>query len=42
MLIAEDKVEVIRTFFDRYTHTNNGVTGVAKHFNSHGYTKKLR
>lgn len=42
MLIAEDEVEVIRTIFDRYIHTNDGVSGVAKYLNSHGYTKKLR
>lgn len=42
MLIAEDEVEVIRVIFDRYIHTNNGVSGVAKYLNSHGYTKKLR
>ena len=42
MLIAEDEVDVIRTIYDRYIHTNDGVSGVAKHLNSHGYTKKLR
>ena len=42
MLIAEDEVEVICTIFDRYIHTNDGVSGVAKYLNSHGYTKKLR
>ena len=42
MLIAEDEVEVIRAIFDRYIHTNDGVSGVAKYLNSHGYTKKLR
>ena len=42
MLIAEDEVEVIRVIFDRYIHTNDGVSGVAKYLNSHGYTKKLR
>ena len=42
MLIAEDEVEVIRAIFDRYIHTNDGVSGVAKYLNSRGYTKKLR
>lgn len=42
MLIAEDEVDVIRAIYDRYIHTNDGVSGVAKHLNSHGYTKKLR
>ena len=42
LLIAEDEVDVIRTIFDRYIHTNAGVAGVAKYLNSHGYVKKLR
>lgn len=42
MEIAEDEVEVIRTIYDRYIHTNEGISGVAKYLNSHGYTKKLR
>jgi len=42
MLIAEDEVEVIRAIYDRYIHTNDGVSGVARYLNSHGYTKKLR
>lgn len=42
ILIAEDEVEVIRVIFDRYIHTNDGVNGIAKYLNSHGYTKKLR
>ncbi len=42
MLIAEDEVEVIRIIYDRYIHTNEGISGVAKYLNSHGYTKKLR
>lgn len=40
--IAEDEVEVIRGIYDRYIHTNDGVVGVAKYLNSHGYVKKLR
>lgn len=42
MLIAEDEVEVIRMIYDRYIHTNEGINGVAKYLNTHGYTKKLR
>ncbi len=42
MLIAEDEVEVIRLIYDRYIHTNEGISGVAKYLNTHGYTKKLR
>lgn len=42
LLIADDEVEVIRTIFDRYIHTNDGISGVAKYLNSHGFTKKLR
>ena len=42
LLIAEDEAEVIRVIYDRYIHTNDGVAGVAKYLNSHGYVKKLR
>lgn len=42
ILVAEDEVEVIRAIYDRYIHTNDGVSGVAKYLNNHGYTKKLR
>ena len=35
-------MEVIRVIYDRYIHTNDGVAGVAKYLNSHGYVKKLR
>ena len=42
LLIAEDEAPVIRTIFDRYIHTNDGVAGVAKYLNHHGYVKKLR
>lgn len=41
MLIAEDEIEVIRAIYDWYIHTNEGMSGVAKYLNSHGYTKKL-
>ena len=42
LLIAEDEVDVIRTIFDRYIHTNDGVSGVAKYLNRQGLVKKLR
>ena len=42
LLIAEDEVEVIRVIFERYVHTNEGISGVAKYLNTHGYVKKLR
>ena len=42
LLIAEDEAEVIRVIYDRYIHTNEGIAGVAKYLNSHGYVKKLR
>ena len=42
LLIAEDEVEVIRVIYERYVHTNEGISGVAKYLNTHGYVKKLR
>ena len=42
LLIAEEEAEVIRVIYDRYLHSNDGVNGVAKYLNSHGYTKKQR
>jgi site-specific DNA recombinase len=42
LLIAEDEVDVVRAIYDRYLHTNDGVNGVAKYMNTHGYEKKLR
>ena len=42
LVIAEDEVEVIRIIYDRYIHTNEGVSAVANYLNNHGYTKKLR
>ena len=42
LFIAEDEVDVIRTIFDRYIHTNDGVSGVAKYLNRQGFVKKLR
>ena len=42
LLIADDEVEIIQIIFDRYIHTNEGISGVANYLNNHGYTKKLR
>ena len=42
LLIAEDEADVIRTIFDRYIHSNDGVSGVARYLNQHGFVKKLR
>ena len=40
--IADDELEVIRVIFDRFIHTNDGVAGIARYLNTHGYVKKLR
>ena len=42
LLIAENEVEVIRAIYDRYIHTNDGISGVAKYLNRQGFKKKLR
>ena len=42
LVIAEDKVEVIRVIYDRYINTNEGVVGVVKYLNRNGLIKKLR
>ena len=42
LVIAEDEVKVIRIIYDRYIHTNEGLSAVANYLNNHGYTKKLR
>ena len=42
LMIAEDEAEVIRIIYDRYIHTNEGLSAVANYLNNHGYTKKLR
>ena len=39
-MIAEDEAEVIRLIYDRYIHTNEGTSSVAKYLNDHGYVKK--
>ena len=38
--IAEDEVEVVQLIYDRYIHTNDGINGVAKYLNDHGYKKE--
>ena len=40
--IAEDEVEVIRATYDKYIHTNDRISGMAKYLNRQGFTKKLR
>lgn len=42
LMIAEDEAEVIRIIYDRYIHTNEGLSAVANYLNNHGCTKKLR
>ena len=42
LFIAEDEAEVIRLIYDRYIHTNEGTSSVAKYLNDHGYVKKIR
>lgn len=42
LMIADDEADAIRTIYDRYIHTNDGIIGVAKYMNNHGYVKKLR
>ena len=42
LLIAEEEVEVVKLIYDRYIHTNDGLNGVAKYLNDHGYKKKIR
>lgn len=37
--IADDEVEVVRVIFDRFIHTNDGVAGIARYLNTHGYVK---
>ena len=40
--IAEEEADIIRLIFDRYINTNEGIAGVAKYLNNHGYEKILR
>ena len=38
--IAEDEAEVIRLIFDKFIHTNMGMSAIAPWLNQHGYKKK--
>lgn len=40
--IAEDEAEVIRLIFDKFIHTNMGMSAIAAWLNQHGYKKKKR
>jgi site-specific DNA recombinase len=40
--IAEDEVEIIRLIYDKFIHTNMGISAIAAWLNQHGYKKKKR
>ena len=40
--IAEDEAETIRLIYDKYIHTNMGLSAIAVYLNQHGYKKKKR
>ena len=40
--IAEDEAEVIRLIYDKFIHTNMGMSAIASWLNQHGYKKKKR
>ena len=42
LLIAEDEVDVIRTIYDRFIHTTEGIVAITKYLNRNGFVKKLR
>ena len=42
LLIAEDEVDVIRTIYDRFIHTTEGIVAITKYLNRSGFVKKLR
>ena len=42
LIIEEDEAEVIRIIFDKYIHTNLGLSGIASYLNNNGYKKKKR
>ena len=42
LLIAEDEVDVIRTIYDRFIHTTDGIMAITKYLNRSGFVKKLR
>lgn len=42
LIIAEDEAEIIRIIYDKYIHTNLGLSGIAAYLNNNGYKKKQR
>ena len=38
--IAEDEAEIIRLTYDKFIHTNMGISAIAAWLNQHGYKKK--
>ena len=40
--IAEDEAEIIRLIYDKFIHTNMGISAIAAWLNQHGYKKKKR
>ena len=40
--IAEDEAEIIRLIYDKFIHTNMGISAIAVWLNQHGYKKKKR
>ncbi|NSD50410.1 recombinase family protein, partial [Blautia wexlerae] len=40
--IAEDEAEIIRLTYDKFIHTNMGISAIAAWLNQHGYKKKKR
>ena len=42
LIIAEDEAEIIRIIYDKYIHTNIGLSGIATYLNNNGYKKKKR
>lgn len=42
LIIAEDEAEIIRIIYDKYIHTNLGLSGITAYLNNNGYKKKQR
>ncbi len=42
LVIAENECEVIKIIYDKFIHTNMGMSLIAKYLNDHGYTKIRR
>ena len=38
--IAEDEAEIIRLIYDKFIHTNMGISAIAAWLNQHGYKRK--